>query len=280
MGIVLQGTERFGWRGKPGEVYWLWRDRKGLLGNLLSLLANAVFAYGVAASLWLRVTGVTADLAAVTFALQCMRTGIRMGCSARIYGWPFAALVPLRTVYGNFLNSSAAVAAVARYAWAKLHRRPLSWLKTAHAYPARTVLVDRRRRIGEILVGAGYLTAPVLEDALASCPEGVRIGEHLVRMGRVAEESLYDALSLQQGLPLVQIDPETVPPGRAHALPAHVVRTWRVLPFRVEEGSLHLAGPEAPSPAMTAALGSFTSLEMRFHLMTPSAFEELVRALL
>jgi len=280
MGIVLQGTERFGWRGKPGEMYWLWRDRKGLIGNVLSLLANIVFLYGVATSLWLRVSGVAADLAVVTFTLQCLRTGIRMACTARIYGWRFAALTPVRTVYGNALNSSAAVAAVARYTWAKVRRRRLPWLKTAHAYPERMALVDRRRRIGEILVGSGYLTPPLLGDALASCPAGVRLGEHLVRTGRVAEDLVYDALSLQQGLPLVRIDPEAVAPDIARALPAHVVRAWRVLPFRVVEGSLHLAGPEAPSPTMTAALGTFTKLELRFHLVTPSAFEELTGALL
>ncbi len=37
MGIVLQSWERHGWGGKPGEVYWLWRDRKGMLANPLSL---------------------------------------------------------------------------------------------------------------------------------------------------------------------------------------------------------------------------------------------------
>src|SRR5438067_6946537 len=99
-------------------------------------------------------------------------------------------------------------------------------MKTAHAYPASALLVDQRRPIGEILVGSGYLTPPLLGDALASCPAGVRIGEHLVRMGRLAEESLYDALSLQQGLPLLRIDAQSVAPEIARALPAHVVRQW------------------------------------------------------
>ncbi len=53
-GIALQSWEQYGWSGKPGEVYWLWRDRKGLMGNPLSLLANVVFVYGVATALWTR----------------------------------------------------------------------------------------------------------------------------------------------------------------------------------------------------------------------------------
>jgi len=41
-GIALQGWERHGWRGGFASVYWFWRDRKGLLGNPLSLLGNLI----------------------------------------------------------------------------------------------------------------------------------------------------------------------------------------------------------------------------------------------
>ena len=47
LGIGLQCWERNGWRGSWPEKYWFWRDRKGLLGNPLSLLSNFVFLYGV-----------------------------------------------------------------------------------------------------------------------------------------------------------------------------------------------------------------------------------------
>ena len=46
LGIGLQCWERNGWRGTWPEKYWFWRDRKGLLGNPLSLLSNLVFLYG------------------------------------------------------------------------------------------------------------------------------------------------------------------------------------------------------------------------------------------
>jgi hypothetical protein len=53
-----------------------------------------------------------------------------------------------------------------------------------------------------------------------------------------------------------------------------------VLPFKVAEGSLLLATPELPTPAMAAAVRSFTSLEIHFHLLTPTEYEHLVGALL
>jgi hypothetical protein len=59
-----------------------------------------------------------------------------------------------------------------------------------------------------------------------------------------------------------------------------VAREWGVLPFRVSEASLFLASAKLPSAAMTAALRLFTALELRFHLVTPTVFENLAGALL
>ena len=45
-GIVLQSWQRHGWRAPWSQLYWFWRDRKGLVGNLLSPAANLFFLYG------------------------------------------------------------------------------------------------------------------------------------------------------------------------------------------------------------------------------------------
>jgi Glycosyltransferases, probably involved in cell wall biogenesis len=47
-GIALQGWERHRWEGSPAVKYWLWRDRKGVLGNPLSLLTSGLLLYGIA----------------------------------------------------------------------------------------------------------------------------------------------------------------------------------------------------------------------------------------
>jgi len=279
-GIALQGWQRFGWSGKPGEVYWLWRDRKGLIANPLSLAANLVFIYGAATAMWMRVSPWQARLAMATLALQIVRIGVRMLCVGRIYGLVFALGVPARAVYANALNTAATVQAVARYTWARVRGQPLKWLKTEHAYPARAALLAQKRKLGEILVSTGAVPAAELATALAERTPGMRLGEYLVDSHRLAIEELYQALSFQQGLPLVQIEPETVPWPVAHALPEHAVRQWQVLPFRVAEQNLFVASPEAPGPEMTRALKAFTSLEIRFHLVTPAEFERLSKALI
>jgi hypothetical protein len=102
----------------------------------------------------------------------------------------------------------------------------------------------------------------------------------LVNTGVLSPHALYEALSLQQGLPLVQIEAASVPDGVARTLPEKLVRDWKVLPFRVAGGALYLAGPEIPTAETTCALRPFTSLELRFHLIPPAEFEALVVALL
>jgi adsorption protein B len=279
-GIALQGWQRFGWSGKPGEIYWLWRDRKGLIANPLSLAANLVFAYGLATALWMRVTPGQARLAEATLALQVLRIGVRALCTGRVYGLVFALGVPVRAVYANALNTAATMQAIARYTWARVHGRPLRWLKTEHAYPAHTALLAQKRKLGEILVSSGAVPAADLASALAERTPGVRLGEYLVRSRKLDIEELYRALSFQQGLPLANVEPEKVPWQVAHALPEHAIRQWQVLPFRIAEQNLFVASPESPGPETAQALRELTSLEIRFHLVTPAEFERLSNALL
>ncbi len=280
MGIALQTWERHGWKGKPGEVYWLWRDRKGLLANPLSLLANFIFVYGLVTAIWERTTPLSVELCWATFSILCVRTAVRMACVARVYGALFSLGVPVRAVYANALNAVATFNALGRYGIARMRKRPLKWLKTDHAYPNRAALLAHKRKLGEILVGSSYLTASALNAALATKPPGVLLGEYLVASGQLSEDSVYQALSFQQGLPIGRVDVNTVPKRVAQALPEHVVREWSVLPFRVDEGSIFVASAKLPTPQMSASLRSFTALEIRFHLVTTKEFENLTAALL
>jgi adsorption protein B len=280
MGIALQTWERHGWKGKPGEVYWLWRDRKGLIANPLSLLANLIFVYGLATGMWHRATPLSIELCWTTFSILCVRMAVRMGCVARVYGVLFALGVPVRAVYANALNAAATFNAVGRYAVAKARKRPLKWLKTDHAYPNRAALLAHKRKLGDILVSSGALGARTLKTALETQPQGVLLGEHLVRGGHLTEQALCQALSFQQGLPVGCVEASAVPRHIARALPEHVVREWGVLPFRVAEGGLFVASAKLPTPEMNASLKSFTALEIRLHLVTPTEFENLTTALL
>jgi len=280
MGIALQSWQKFGWKGTAAEVYWLWRDRKGLLTNPLSVLANVVFFYGLATEIWNRATPLAMRLAGATFALMVLRTAVRMACVARIYGVLLAFGVPLRVMYGNVLNAMATGQAVVRFLYARAHGVPLKWVKTEHSYPGRASLLTHRRMLGEILVSAGQISGRDLAEALRARAPGMRLGEYLVRRGYLTEACLYEQLAFQQGLPWVEVDAATVRPAVAHVFPRQVAESLAVLPFRVVDGGLDVVSPDAPTARTLATLREICTLEVRFHLVTPTEFERLAAALL
>jgi adsorption protein B len=289
-GIALQTWDRHGWGGGLAISYWLWRDRKGLIGNPLSLLTNAVFAYG--AFTWTAawagqwrwgmqdVAAETALLLTVTTVLGVYRIVYRSACVWRHFGPLFAMVVTLRVVIANCINSVATLRALYTFVVSRLNHEPLRWVKTEHQYPNPAALAVERLPLGEILVRAEYVTADELRNALKSQPAGRRLGAHLMALGLIDEEMLYEALSLQSGMPYGWIDPLSVRRSTARSLPARVTRERLVVPFKVEDGRLYLAGPEPPSADAVRAVRQMSSLTPKFWLITPSNYDLLVESLL
>jgi hypothetical protein len=158
---------------------------------------------------------------------------------------------------------------------AKLRGRPLRWAKTDHAYPSREALLTNQRKLGEILVLGRLITQAQLEAALASQPSTQRLGEYLLQAGMITERDLYAALALQNNLPIGKPEPSSVSLPVTRALPAALARRWRVLPFRISAGELYMAGSEIPGAEMHSDIRRFSSLEIRFQLVTPSDYAEL-----
>ncbi len=288
-GIGLQSWERHGWRGGFPQVYWFWRDRKGLIGNPLSLLTNFLFLYGALTWTYARWSGTPWGLAQhslhpgllmITLFNQAIQASVRIACAARFYGILFAVWAPLRAVCANWINTVATFRAIHGYVRARILHEPLVWLKTEHAYPSRSALVEHKRKLGEILAGSGYVEESDVENALESQPAGMRLGEYLISLGNITEEELYEALSLQHSVPVGRLEPWVINSSVARALPRQVVRDWQVLPFRIAAGNLFLASPEIPTDELTRTLRAYTRLTPRFHLVTPGNFDELTDRLL
>ena len=72
-----------------------------------------------------------------------------------------------------------------------------------------------------------------------------RIGEYLLYKQKVNEQDLYHALSLQAGIPLGLED--KISRAATRALPAATARRWKVVPYRVAQGQLHVLTSEIPS---------------------------------
>ncbi len=147
MGIALQGWERHGWGCTWAERYWFWRDRKGLIGNAVSLLANVSFLCGLLT--WLAggpspaMNPAERIAVPVVLGLSAVALSFRAYAVGRIYGWAFAAGVPLRAPWANLINFTASVFALYQYSRSKWRGEPLVWLKTEHSFPSAAGVMER-----------------------------------------------------------------------------------------------------------------------------------------
>ncbi|SRR5579871_294795 len=153
MGVALQTWDQLGWSQSPKQLYWLWRDRKGLLGNPITLLSNLIFLYCLAMWAGARVGAGEWNIASVFPAAGWVwwlvpinsffifeRLLYRVYAVNRMYGPRHAAGVLWRTPVGNVINFASTVSALAQFFRAKLRREEIAWAKTAHAFPTREQL--------------------------------------------------------------------------------------------------------------------------------------------
>ncbi|MBV9760872.1 MAG: glycosyl transferase family protein [Acidobacteriaceae bacterium] len=288
-GIALQCWERHGWGRSWRTRYWFWRDRKGLIANPVSLLTNLLFLVGAGdwiESLYMHRPwafavenpGILA-LCWVTLGLQSVRLTLRAACVAGIFGLGFAVGVPLRCFHGNLVNCCASMGALWRFLHSKAHRRPLVWLKTEHAYPSRDALLLHRRELDEVLVASGYLSKGEMAQVRAEMRADGDLAEHLVASGRLSDDEVCKAMSLQSGVPSGRVDTRRVKARIARTLPAHVEERFGIVPFGVERGRLLVAGASVPPANALEELKAFTRLQIEFQLVTKRNYQEL-RALL
>lgn len=283
MGIALQSWQEIGWNAGGGQFYWLWRDRKGLLGNPVTILANIVFLYGAARWLWAHETSArwfvseaVAErpwlgwLLLVNAALLAVRLIFRAGCVLPAYGWRHALVCPLRSVWGNLINFAACMRALRLFAVARLRNQVPEWMKTDHCYPNRRVA--RKKLLGEVLLELKMAQPADIAEALRVLRPGERLGEHLVRQGLLSESMLYAALSIQHDVPFQPVDPSLLTPEASERLPFNCAREMGVIPTRVVKRRLWVAGPEIPTAQLSRSIQEISRLEPQFQLVTPSNY--------
>jgi type IV pilus assembly protein PilB len=98
------------------------------------------------------------------------------------------------------------------------------------------------RRLGDLLVADGLLTAEQLKKALAEqkgSPE--KLGSVLVRLNFVNEDQLIGFLSRQYGVPSITLGQLDIDPDVLKLVPAPIARKYEVIPVRRMGNSLALA---------------------------------------
>jgi adsorption protein B len=278
MGIAIQGW-RIGWTDSLGANYCLFRDRKGLVTNLLTIAGYPIVIYWCIVWLveWLnpRVaippliasTEIYATLMWIVLGLLCWRLLNRVMAVGLSYGPAQALYAVPRLVVGNIVNFWASVQAIRRYLASRISGRTPEWTKTAHAYPNEDQLRLFHRKLGDLLLDRRLITTHQLEDALAEQKQsGKKLGEILVARGVLWEEDLVSVLAHQLNLKSVEIDPYATPPELLSQVPESLARDYRVYPLGTEGNALLLATDANPPVARQQELEARLGRPLVFRL--------------
>ncbi|MDJ0834900.1 MAG: type IV-A pilus assembly ATPase PilB [Acidobacteriota bacterium] len=98
------------------------------------------------------------------------------------------------------------------------------------------------KKLGELLVKAGMLTAEQLEEAIkVQSEDGGRLGGTLIKLGFVKEDEITQFLSKQYGVPAINLANLQVESSVVKLVPSDVARKYQVLPISRQGATLTLA---------------------------------------
>lgn len=212
IGIAFQAWAHLGWRGSLATRYILFRDRKVILTNLVTVLGYAVVL--VVSAVWLA-TVLDEDayrypplleqgtwlwyIVIANAALLLERVVIRAYCVSQIHDWQQAVLCIPRMAWSNLINFGATCRAIRLYIRYLRTGKLIAWDKTAHIYPSEDQFLHAPRRLGDLLVQRQLITRAQLDEALSRQKgDGRRLGDILVDMGVMVEAELNRVLEAEE----------------------------------------------------------------------------------
>ena len=284
LGIAFQGWKNLGWRGSLAFRYMLYRDRKSIVTNYISVLGYLVVPF--VSGLWLYTTLVPGAyrypplvekgswlwnllLANLFFLLN--RMFWRWLCVYRVFGWKQAMLAVPRQIWSNFVNGRATHRALYLYLCSLIFKTRIAWDKTAHVLPSHLTVASYQRKLGDLLVDKGVLSLPQLEEALEMQKEyPAPLGFILTVLGYVSESDLLPVLSAQLGVPCCE-SLQIAPLALRQFLSREQMIGYSCYPIGKDEtGALKVAVCELPPAAERSQLESAIGMPVKYHLVTRS----------
>jgi bacteriophage N4 adsorption protein B len=280
IGIVYQGFKTHRWTGDPVLNYFLWRDRKGGIGNFVSFLAMLVllqltlflgygllvpdserFALTLAGERWV------AMLLVANLLLMGNRIAQRVFFVSTYYGLAEGVRSIPRLFWGIIINFGANCRAIRQVVQNGDPRR-VAWDKTTHDFPTLGEQGRARQPLGRILVQHGAIDEEQLAAALVRRCRGLKLGSWLVHEGIISPQQLAAAVAEQSGVAWETVDTLSLDVGIIQQFPAELALQYAVLPLR-EDGRTLVLGTEAGlDPVTIGALARKLNRPVRYVIVT------------
>lgn len=137
----------------------------------------------------------------------------------------------------------------------------------------------KRKKLGEILIEEGVLSAKELQQALKEKPQNQKLGEYLVKFGIVKEEELVRALSRQLNIPFFVPERYSLDPSLQKILPYEIASRNRVVPLALKDRVLVLGMEDPLDLEAVDEVEIYTDKEVDPVVCSPSQIDQLLNTL-
>lgn len=101
---------------------------------------------------------------------------------------------------------------------------------------------EKRKRLGDLLVEAGMITAEQLKEALSIQKQtGKKLGEVLISQRFVTQEHIIQVLEFQLGIPHVSLDKYDVDPEATKKISENLAKRHELIPIKIDNNKLVVA---------------------------------------
>jgi len=139
-------------------------------------------------------------------------------------------------------------------------------------------MAGTRRHLGEILYKAGVVEKRALIDAIRASKAGnKRLGQTLLELGLVDEETLTKAIAKQFGLEYMNLNQTSIPSGALKLIPEDMIKRHNVLPLSMNNGKLKLIISDPLDLDMMDAIRFRLNVELDCCLANPSRIRSYIR---
>ncbi len=100
----------------------------------------------------------------------------------------------------------------------------------------------KKKRLGALLLEAGYITENQLQYALQlQKNKGIKLGEILLQENIITEKQLIEALEFQMGIPYINLNKNSIDPQIPQLIPEDLARKYSLIPIKKEGNRLVVA---------------------------------------
>ena len=113
--------------------------------------------------------------------------------------------------------------------------------------------------MGDMLLDEGLVTQEQIEFALKAAREdGIFLGEELIKLGYVTQDSVADALSNQMRIPRIHLNEVKINEELLKTIPGETLRKYTMIPLDYSENNLNMVKVAMADPMDMKAIDNFT----------------------